>query len=376
MRPTTPTTQKCCCACERSIYASAMSPPFRWMLGFVIAFLTSFDTHGAASNTVSNVDSNRLAWNKQTLVDAYYKVGRTNSAWDETAKSALSAYALIRSMKSPNLKELAETVAAPCRAAKAARCTDPLVQYLYVRYVSYYADIDQAEYADALGKAADGLASSRYPPIRKLYGSVRAAEEFKRMGTNFSDQMYQNRFRALRQVTNIVNDSSVPIGEIDDVCNQLIDLLENNPRQLDDFYPSVEAPLFKNWPGTWQAWLIKGKFYRRHAWKARGSGLANTVSEVGWKLFGEHLETARESLEKAWSLNQTDTRIPTEMIVVELGQGKNRERMELWFERAMKLDTNNSLACQTKLQYLMPKWYGSEKEMLDFGRECVNSSQW
>ena len=61
---------------------------------------------------------------------------------------------------------------------------------------------------------------------------------------------------------------------------------------------------------------------------------------------------------------------------LELGQGKGRERMELWFRRAMEIAPNNYEACTAKLYYLEPKWYGSPDEMLRFGRECVASEKW
>jgi hypothetical protein len=81
-------------------------------------------------------------------------------------------------------------------------------------------------------------------------------------------------------------------------------------------------------------------------------------------------------LDKAWKLNPKDERIPREMMTVELGQGKGRDRMELWFNRAMKLDPNDYDACSAKLYYLEPKWYGSTEAMLEFGRECVTNQAW
>ena len=50
--------------------------------------------------------------------------------------------------------------------------------------------------------------------------------------------------------------------------------------------------------------------------------------------------------------------------------------METWFQRAMVADTNCYDACHTKLNYLEPKWYVSEKEMLAFGHECADSEAW
>jgi hypothetical protein len=71
-----------------------------------------------------------------------------------------------------------------------------------------------------------------------------------------------------------------------------------------------------------------------------------------------------------------DERLARRMMMVELGQGRGRERMEPWFQRAMTLNTNYYDACYAKLFYLQPKWHGSEEAMLEFAGECLNSEQW
>jgi hypothetical protein len=100
------------------------------------------------------------------------------------------------------------------------------------------------------------------------------------------------------------------------------------------------------------------------------------VTEQGWEKLGDHLDQAAEALEKAWKLAPTNATIATEMMRVELGQGKGRDRLERWFGRAMALDTNSQSACSKKLTYLEPKWYGSAEDMLEFGRQCVASTNW
>jgi hypothetical protein len=64
------------------------------------------------------------------------------------------------------------------------------------------------------------------------------------------------------------------------------------------------------------------------------------------------------------------------MIRVELGQGQGRDRMELWFHRAMQANPDNYDACSRKLYYLEPKWYGDAEQMLAFGRECEAGGNW
>jgi hypothetical protein len=112
------------------------------------------------------------------------------------------------------------------------------------------------------------------------------------------------------------------------------------------------------------------------AWAARGGGYANTVTSQGWKMFAQGLATAENALTNAWRLNPNDPRIAVKMMTVELGQGRGRDRLELWFHRAMQADPDDCDACEAKLYYLEPKWYGSAPEMLAFGRECVANKQW
>ena len=52
--------------------------------------------------------------------------------------------------------------------------------------------------------------------------------------------------------------------------------------------------------------------------------------------------------------------------------------MELWFERALKLDPNDSDACSEKLSWLKPKWHGDPggAELLAFGKQCAATKNW
>ena len=174
----------------------------------------------------------------------------------------------------------------------------------------------------------------------------------------------------------LVDEPDMPAEDAYDICHELLKGVENYHRYYQDFYFQLEKPLFQNWSNTAQAHLIKGTFYVQYAWRARGNSTAEKVAEDAWKLFGERLEIAANALETAWKLDPSDVRIPTEMLGVELGQGKGPEREELWFQRAMALNTNAYEACHAKLTYLQPKWHGSAEQMLAFGKECVDSTAW
>ena len=122
---------------------------------------------------------------------------------------------------------------------------------------------------------------------------------------------------------------------------------------------------------------LTGDFYTHYAWRARGSGLAVGVTEVGWRKFTERAAEARKALEDAWDLDPTDSQSAAAMITVEMAIGEgNRVEMEKWFSRAMEADSDNLDACNRKLLWLEPKWHGSEEDVLDFGRACRDTRNW
>jgi len=145
---------------------------------------------------------------------------------------------------------------------------------------------------------------------------------------------------------------------------------------LKEFYDALEPVIFKNWPSESSVYLLKGTFCTDYAWQGRGGAFADKVTDQGWGLFEERLAEAEKALAKAWELNPRDARTARAMITVELGQGKGRDRMEMWFKRATDLNPNYYDAFHAKLYYLEPKWFGSPEDMLAFGRECVASKKW
>ena len=117
-----------------------------------------------------------------------------------------------------------------------------------------------------------------------------------------------------------------------------------------------------------------GQVYIDYAWEARGPGFANTVTEEGARLFKDRLLTAKEYLEKAYSLDQSDPSVPADLIQVAIGLGLERKEMERQFQNAVLADPTDHDAYFKKLNYLEPKWYGSEEEMFSFAREAVRKA--
>ena len=148
------------------------------------------------------------------------------------------------------------------------------------------------------------------------------------------------------------------------------------------FASSQWIQTFENWlkhnPESHFANACTGVFYIGHAWNARGSGWASTVTNEGSRLFSERLSTAQRYLEKAYQLDPSDPIVPARLIDVARGLGLGYEEMEKQFQRALQADKSEYQAYHSKLTYLMPKWQGmtveAEERMFDYAREAAQFS--
>jgi hypothetical protein len=112
------------------------------------------------------------------------------------------------------------------------------------------------------------------------------------------------------------------------------------------------------------------------AWEARGSDWASTVTPEGERLFAERLQEARRELERALKINPSGWEANRHLIDVAKGLGLSREFMEDHFQKAIKLRPRYSPAYRAKMEYLRPRWHGTEEEMLSFGRQCAATGFW
>jgi hypothetical protein len=126
----------------------------------------------------------------------------------------------------------------------------------------------------------------------------------------------------------------------------------------------------------WFADLIRGQCEIKNAWKVRGSGYADSVTEQGWRGFEAHLAKAKEKLESSWTLNPKSPYAATEMITVVMGAGDTPiTDCRLWFDRAVAARLDHYPAYDKLLWALRPRWHGSHGAMLKFGETCLDTGR-
>jgi len=320
--------------------------------------------------------SDREKWNRSMLNGIYETAGNRNPKWDKDAEDALTYYGECRTASDDEVKELSDMIGDSAESAVNEGCNDPMIRYLYVRYSSDVQAKPLQDRQDLFRTAANDLLNSPYPEIWKFYAHYHAADIFWDGDTNLFPQVSQFLGIAISELSQAVQEKSLPEAEAYAATDALFQLIQNHPKEMEYAYDQIESPLAHQPDKAAMADFITATFYLQYAWVARGHDTADQVTAEGWRLFKERLDIAQKALEHAWSLDQQDPQIPTLMISVVLGQQTGRPEMEKWFDRAMKADPNNYQACRAKLHFLLPEWYGSRDDMLEFGRECVASTNW
>jgi hypothetical protein len=254
-----------------------------------------------------------------------------------------------------------------------------------IRYLSLRSTLDQSrtpqQIANEYCEVAQDLQSSSYPDIRKFYAWEWAAQQLKfayGSRSNFPPQLRQLSTwgQAESDLLYALKDRTMPVEEAYEASHDLLEAWKWDNDHYSNLYHQIEEEFPDDWKSEPLILLLKGEFYVQFGWQARGYGFANSITSDGAKLFGERLAVAEKTLTAAWDLNTNEARIAAKMLSVELGQGKGRDRLELWFQRAMTADPNDYDACYSKLLYIEPKWYGSVDDMLEFGRQCAQNEKW
>jgi tetratricopeptide (TPR) repeat protein len=323
--------------------------------------------------------SEHLTWTRRTLAGAYDKVGKKDPRWDEQVnelmKLAVPDFALRENHGNY------DDVHQAAKRAIDAGCDDPMVLYIYAQSSFGRNHPGTAELEQRYAKAAKAFAESKYPAIRRasapirvgLYGMYRTGWFVQAGPLRYLDDalaLFPESFK-----TDSITPSMRRVWRSElRLMQESMTFLKGNSKAAFDKIDAVLATV----PAAKGIRLyFQGTFYIDYAWEARGSGFANTVTEVGWQKFKERTTVARKALEEAWNLDKTDSQSAAAMIEVELAIGEgNRDEMEKWFWRAMDADNDNLDACNKKLRWLEPKWHGSPEDLLEFARTCRDTKNW
>jgi hypothetical protein len=98
--------------------------------------------------------------------------------------------------------------------------------------------------------------------------------------------------------------------------------------------------------------------YENFAWKARGGGLGDTVTPMGWKLFRQRIEKARVALVQAEIISRDDPEWYDAMLVVANAQSWRGDQAGALVDKALSREPGYYYVARDAAEFLLPKWNG------------------
>ena len=309
---------------------------------------------------------NRRQWIVQTLQQGYKDTGRTNAVWDKQVAGAFEAFADYSRVSTTNWPQLKDALA----AVQATPCDDPMMVYMRVRYQESVQPETQT--ASGYERAHEAMVKSQYHPLFKFFAGLRSVQSGRTANKTGRGPAME---RTMIDLEDLARDTNAPVDEVFESASMWIQ--HSHTKDWINFVTGDLEPILKRSYGTTERWFrFEGETEVVRAWGDRGGGWANSVTEKGWEGFAEHLDKAEGFLTNAWQMNSNNAYTAYLMMKVELGQGRGRSRMELWFNRAMALAPDDYDAAQLMGYYLEPRWHGSDATALAFARSCVTSKKY
>jgi hypothetical protein len=127
----------------------------------------------------------------------------------------------------------------------------------------------------------------------------------------------------------------------------------------------------KQQPTSLTAKVALAAAWQRYAWKARGDGYGDTVSDTAWEVFRKRLASARQALSEASALDERCPYWYETALWVGIGQNWGREGLDKIFDAGVELEPTFYYLYQTKATYLLPRWGGTEGEWEKFAHDSA-----
>ena len=271
------------------------------------------------------------------------------------------------------------------------QCADPLIAYYIAR------SMDKSLYSEGVGQRADKayrysaflFEHSNYPadrkimPLGRLMNLYKVFDLFQKVPAA-RPTIQKNAAAALALWPQVVAEPGLPFDYAYAAGILVLDgqaqIGVDRKVALDQVLPLL-AKAYPNEPGLK---VFEGVALTDWAWDARGDGYANTVTPERAAKFHDRLAAADKVLEAAWAANPTDPGAPIALMTVGMGQQWPAAKMDLWFRRALAAHPDMTLtrydglgtAFDARVMPMLPKWGGSDAEMLAFGRRLLAGRNW
>lgn len=152
-------------------------------------------------------------------------------------------------------------------------------------------------------------------------------------------------------------------------------ILRNSPNSTWNMHETlIKKWLDENQEISPTPYVALASFYMARAWKQRGTGYANTVSDAGWKAWYQNLNLAESTLNDSAAISKTCPHWYNVMQEIALGEGWNEERYEKLFKEAVSKELTYYFYYFSKANFYQSRWYGDKRKLKKFVDEAVEAT--
>jgi len=222
-----------------------------------------------------------------------------------------------------------------------------------------------AENYSAEERAAAAKLTTVKDPIQE---EIRAANLATRMDYN------NRRFDALEKKVAQLRAGKEVFGNGSWKIAQFYGALEcrdDEPESMWQLHDRIHQEWIAAKPESISARVAYADFLTEYAWRARGTGYADKVTEGGWKLFGERLVAARKVLEEARGLEEKDPYWWMVALTVALGQSWDAGQYEVLMAEAHAFEPKFWNYDTARAYSLLPRWHGEPGDWEKYAEEAA-----
>lgn len=321
---------------------------------------------------------------ENAVLAEYDRLNPRSSAWYQKGRTAAQLFAFVVAQGDTYGEGLLPMAELFANAAWRETCRDPLI--LAVCDVSNF----QHRYSASMTSAARHLANleamfaSGYPAICKFEAAAAGMHNLVSIALDTKPREDLSSIvartpvffeRSMESFAALVK-SAPPAKILYGKTTMFFDSIDKSAPMLTDTGAAIDSLLAKaDVPGALRVYA-RADCLINLAWAARGTGWADSVTREGWRIMRERLSEARNVLTAGAITYPQEKRLPTLMLTVELGQGGDIPAMDAWFHKAIALDPGYFRAYSKKMYFLQPKWHGTPRDVVNFGRECLATGRW
>jgi len=137
----------------------------------------------------------------------------------------------------------------------------------------------------------------------------------------------------------------------------------------------VIAKWIERYPDSPAAHLAKAGLLIDRAWKRRGTGYGSEVNEEDWQPFFDGITEARAYLESVKPIAAKDPEWYHAMMTVAIAQSWPTDKFASLLDEALDRYPLNYSLYRSGVNYYLPKWHGSAKQVEAFARAAVERTR-